>query len=193
MINVELSMITNKINGIISFTDYMLSEAIKIVPNVQYGINAPKFNDKKWVHSSYLNFNIDHSTIFFVNDYAYVLDITIIDKIPTIILRTNFVSYGGETTEEVFKLASPSRRNRAQSMPYAHVVTTFSTAISIALDIGKHQCYHIMKFTAYDPQLLKGFYDKLFSNTIFKNSVDVAGWNISNIDNEYFLTLKDNN
>jgi hypothetical protein len=189
-INVELSMMTNKINGLISFSDYMLSEAIKVIPNVFYGINTPHFNDRKWVQSSYLNFKMDHSTIFLVNGYAYILDIFIVDNKPNIVLRTNPVKYVDESTEQVFKLAAPLRRNRAQSMPYAHVATSFSTAISIALDIGKRQNYHKLKFTAYDPQLLKQFYDKLFSNTIFKNSVSESGWDVSNVDDDFFFVQK---
>ncbi len=47
-----------------------------------------------------------------------------------------------------------------------------------------------LKFTAYDPQLLKQFYDKLFSNTIFKNSVNESGWDVSNVGDDFFFIQK---
>lgn len=186
MINLEISMITHSINGLISFSEYMLSEAIKVI-SVQYGTNDPYFNNKKTVKTSYLDFSMDHSTIFLFNNYAYVLDMFNVKNTPSVVLRTNPVKYEGEDSSEIFRLASPSKRKHAQAMPYVHVIASFSAAVSVTLDIAIHNHYNKVKFTAYDPVLLKGFYDKLFSNKTFIKSLSDNGWSIDNKEDEYFF------
>lgn len=166
----------------------MLCESVRIVP-VKYGLNYPSFDDFKSVPSKIMSFTTSLSTIFKIQNYAFVIDMMPLE-LPTYIMRAaseEIDRVGIHSTEDILKHSSVTRRARARHMPYVEVVATFSSAISIAINLSRSKNIDKFQFTGLDEPLTR-FYDIMIKNKTFVSSVTDAGWIIDKKGDKYVFT-----
>lgn len=192
-INLRLSCYLNEVffmdQSRMSFSEYLLCESIKIIP-VKYGLNYPDFDDKRTSLSMFLSFHTNESTVFKMQNYAFVLDQITQNGVPTYILRTSadeIGAFNNTSTENILQHNDFTKRKRARTLRAMEVIVTFSTALSIAIELSTN----LKKFqmSTLDSDLTR-FYDMAIKNQNLINSLKQYGWSVSK-ESDHYVFIKE--
>ena len=178
--------------SVISLKQY-IEEGIKASPSPVYGTNAPSFNNHQQGNTTFIGLPfLSTVALFNSGDRALVVD-EFVSDMPEFSIRTSNTGFSSDSTFETITRNGRISRSQFNKKDVSKLETlgTFSTGISVILDLADRKHYKKIKFSAYSgTEGLDSLYDRMVSNHVFLKSIKALKWSITK-DKDYYVLTKE--